>query len=97
MTMDSLLKQAQAMKEKQQRELSETVTKSKSKGGAVTATMDGHRHLRAIEIDPAIIDPENLSQLEEQVLTAINQATDKMDAILRRKFGPSSGIPDLLG
>ncbi len=96
MSMDSLLKQAQAMKEKQQRELSETVTKGKSKSGAVTATMDGHRHLRTIQIAAEVIDPENLNLLEQHVLTAINQATDKMDAILLRKFGPSSGIPDLL-
>ena len=29
------------------------------------------------------------------VMDAVNEATDKMEAILVRKFGPSSGIPDL--
>lgn len=96
MSMDSLLKQAQAMKEKQQRELARTMAKGRSKGGVVTATMDGHRHLRSIQIDASVIDPENLGALEEHVLTAINRATERMDAILARKFGPSSGIPDLL-
>ena len=58
--------------------------------------MDGHKHLRSIQIDPASIDPEDLGPLERQVMDAVNEATDKMEAILVRKFGPSSGIPDLL-
>ena len=96
MGMDSLLKQAKAMKEKQQRELSAMSAKGKSQQGSVVATLDGHRHLRSIRIDAEAIDPEQLRQLEEQVKVAVNEATDKMDAILLRKFGPSSGIPDLL-
>ncbi len=96
MTMDNLLKQAQAMKEKQQRELSETIAKGRSQAGAVRATMDGHKHLRSIHIDAEAIDPEALQQLEQQVADAVNEATEKMEAILLRKFGPSSGLPDLL-
>ncbi len=96
MSMDNLLKQAQEMKEKQQRELSATLAVGESEGGTVTATMDGHRHLRAIEIDALAIDPENLRSLERLVMNAINQATDEMDSILVSKFGPSSGIPEIL-
>lgn len=96
MTMDNLLKKAQAMREKQQRELSRMTTEGRAGGGAVTAKMDGHKHLRSIRIDPAAIDPENLDPLEQQVMNAVNEATDKMETVLVRKFGPSSGIPELL-
>jgi len=96
MSMDNLLKKAQAMKEKQQRDLARTLAGGQAGGGAVAVKMDGHKHLRSIRIDPAAIDPEDLTPLEQHVMKAVNQATDKMDAILVRKFGPSSGIPDLL-
>lgn len=96
MSMDSLLEQAKAMREKQQRELSATTAKGQSEDGAITATMDGHKHLRSLRIDPEVIDPDNLEQLQKRVIEAVNQATEKMETILVRKFGPSSGIPDLL-
>ena len=96
MSMDNLLKQAQAMKEKQQRELSATLAVGESEGGTVTATMDGHKHLRSIEIDAKSIDPKNLRDLENLIMSAINQATDEMEEILVSKFGPSSGIPEIL-
>ena len=96
MSMDSLLEQAQAMRKKQQRELSETLTEGHSEGGAVAAKMDGHKHLRSIRIDPKIIDPEDLETLEKHVMDAVNQATAEMESVLVGRFGPSSGIPDLL-
>ena len=95
MTMDNLLKKAQAMREKQQRELSKMRAAGEAGDGAVEVQMDGHKHLRSIHIDPAVIDPGKLSPLERQVMEAVNEATDKMEATLVRKFGPSSGIPDL--
>ena len=96
MSMDSLLEQAQAMREKQQRELSETLAEGEAADGAVTATMDGHKHLRSIRIEPGVIDAEDLGTLEKHVMDAVNEATDEMESILVRRFGPSSGIPDLL-
>ena len=96
MSMDSLLEQAQAMREKQQRELSETLTEGHAADGAVTATMDGHKHLRSIQIDPSLMDGDDLGTLEKHVMDAVNEATEDMESILVRRFGPSSGIPDLL-
>ena len=84
------------MKEKQQRELAQTLAGGQAGGGSIAVKMDGHKHLRSIRIDPSAIDPEDLSALEQHVMEAVNEATDKMEAILVRKFGPSSGIPDLL-
>ncbi len=95
MTTDSLLEQAQKMREKRDRELSTTHARGGAADGAVAAKMDGHKHLRSIQIDPELLDPDNLGALEQHVIDAVNEATDKMEAILVRKFGPSSGIPDL--
>ena len=93
MAMDDLVEQAKKMREKQQRELSATLARGKAPGVAVK--MDGHKHLRSIQIAPELLETDDLSELEQGVMDAVNQATDKMEAILERKFGPSSGIPDL--
>ncbi len=93
MAMDDLLEQAKKMREKQQRELSATHARGKAQG--VAAKMDGHKHLMSIQIDPELLEGDDLGELEQHVMDAVNQATDKMEAILVRKFGPSSGIPDL--
>ncbi len=95
MASDSLLEQAKKMKENQQRELSAIRANGKAKGGAVAAKMDGHKHLLSIRIDPELLGADDLGELEQQVIDAVNQATKKMEAILFRKFGESSGIPDL--
>ncbi len=93
MAMDDLLEQAKKMREKQQRELA--ATHASAQAGGVAAKMDGHKHLRSIEIDPELLAGDDMSVLEQQVIDAVNQATVKMEAILERKFGPSSGIPEL--
>ncbi len=93
--MDDLLKQAQKMREKQQRDLSATHARGKAKGGSVAAKIDGHKHLLSIQIDPKLLEGDDLSELEQQVMDAVNEATDKMETILATKFGPSSGIPNL--
>ena len=94
--MDSLLEQAKKMKEKQQRELSQTHARGRAAGGAVATKIDGHKRLLSIRIAPEVIDRGNLGELERHVMDAVNEATDEMEAILVRKFGPSSGSPDLL-
>ena len=93
MAMDDLLEQAKKMREKQQRELSATHSRGKADG--VAAKMDGHKHLLSISIAPELLEGDDLGELEQRVIDAVNQATIKMEAILERKFGPSSGIPDL--
>lgn len=93
MAMDDLLEQAKQMREKQQRELAAIHAAGKTEG--VAAKLDGHKHLRSIRIDPKLLEGDDLSELERQVMDAVNEATAKMEAILERKFGPSSGIPDL--
>lgn len=96
MGMSKLLKQAQKMQEKMQRELSETVTEATIGGGAVHAKMNGHRQLLTIKISPEAIDREDVAGLQDLVLTAVNKVTQQMDEILRRKLGPTAtSMPSL--
>lgn len=96
MGMSKLLKQAQKMQEKMQRELSETTTEATVGGGAVHAKMNGHKQLLSIRIAPEAIDPDEIDELQDLVLAAVNQVTQQMDEKLRRKLGPTAtSLPSL--
>lgn len=98
MNMQKLLKQAQDMQDKYQRELSETFVDASVGGGIVAVKMDGHKHLLSVKIDPETIDPEDPGMLEDLIVAAVNQAIQKMDETLRAKVGAiatSMPLPNL--
>ena len=96
MNMQKLLKQAQDMQEKMQRELGETVVEASAGGGLVSVKMDGHKRLISTSIDPEIIDPEDKSMLEDLVVAAVNEASRKVDETLQSKMGSlTAGLPGL--
>lgn len=96
MNMQKLLKQAQDMQEKMQRELGETVVEASVGGGLVSVKMDGHKRLISTSIDPEILDPEDISMLEDLVVAAVNEASRKVDEALQSKVGSlTAGLPGL--
>jgi DNA-binding YbaB/EbfC family protein len=43
-------------------------------GGAITIVISGHQRVQSIKIDPALIDPNDVSMLEDALVAAINEA-----------------------
>ena len=96
MNMQKLLQQAQNMQEKMQRELAETSVESSVGGGLVRVTMDGHKHLLSVKVDPEAVDEDDLSMLEDLIAAAVNDASRKIDETLKDKVGSlTSGLPGL--
>lgn len=97
MNMRQLMKQAQQMQEKMQRELSELVVEASVGGGMVTVKMSGRKQLVSVTIDPEIVDPEDVSMLQDLVQAAVNEANRMVDDALQGKVGNmASGIPGLI-
>ncbi|MEM8961709.1 MAG: YbaB/EbfC family nucleoid-associated protein [Acidobacteriota bacterium] len=91
-----LLKQAEEMQAKMQRELGETTTEASIGGGMVTVTMNGHKMLLGVKIDPEVIDPEDPDMLQDLIVAAVNRANEKIDEELRGKVGAlAGGLPNL--
>jgi DNA-binding YbaB/EbfC family protein len=63
-SMRQLMKQAQEMQEKLQRELNELVVETSVGGGMVTVRMSGHKQLVGVKIDPEAVDPSDLSTMQ---------------------------------
>ena len=84
MDMSSLLKQAQKMQEdmqKSQDQLEKEVIEGSAGGGMVKVKLSGKKKLLSIKIDPTILDPDDVEELEDLVLAAVNQAIDEADKL----------------
>ncbi len=97
MNIQKLMKQAQQMQEKMQRDLAELVVEATSGGGMVTVRMSGHKQLLAIAIDREVMDPADPTMLQDLVLAAVNEAARKVDEAMQSKLGAfSGGLPGMM-
>ena len=81
--MQKMMQQAQAMQremEKEQAALSEEVFEGTSGGGAVKVTMTGDKKIKALEIKPEVVDPEDIEMLQDLIISAVNETSDAIDA-----------------
>lgn len=91
-----LMKQAQEMQERLQKELAETVVEASVGGGMVTVKMTGHKQVVSVKIDPEVLDPEDPEILEDLMVAAFNEATQKVDDTLQGKMGSmAASMPNL--
>ena len=84
--------------EKMQEELGEKRINATSGGGAVSVTVNGLHELVEVKIDPAAIDPEDVTMLEDLILTAANEALRKAQEVANSQLGKITGglsIPGL--
>ena len=96
MNMKELLKQAQDMQERMQRELAETRVHASVGGGMVKVEMNGHKKLVAVHLDPEIVDRDDIPILADLILAAVNEAGRKVDDKLRSSFGShAASMPGL--
>ncbi len=96
MNLNKMLKQAQKMQDKLQQELGETSVDATVGGGMVAVTMNGHKHLLSVKIDPEVLDPEDPGMLEDLMVAAVNEANRKVDETLQQKVGSMTpSIPGL--
>ena len=95
-SMRQLMKQAQEMQERLQRELNELVVETSVGGGMVTVKMSGHKQLVGVKIDPEAMDPNDTSMLEDLIVAAVNQAGRKVEETMQGRMGAmASSLPGL--
>ena len=98
----SILKQAQKMQKEMaqlQDELKKRVVEASAGGGMVTAYVNGGKELVKVEIDPEVVDPDDVDMLEDLVVAAVKSATEKADAMsqeeMKKVTGGLGGLPGL--
>ena len=74
--MTKMIKKAQELQsqmEKAQAELNAIEIEGQAGGGMVTAKVNGHKEMVALDIDPEILE-EDKEMIEDMIMAAINQA-----------------------
>ena len=87
MDMRLMMKQAQKMQEKLQREVAELKVEGTSGGGMVTISMTGNHQVTAVKISPEAVESKDAEMLEDLVLAALNEANRKVEEALAEKMG----------
>ena len=97
----NMMRQAQQL-QKQMAKMQEEIENSKIEnsvgGGVVKVGVPGKMIVESIEIDPEVVDAEDVEMLQDLVQTAINGAIEKAQELASTKMGALTGglnIPGL--
>jgi DNA-binding YbaB/EbfC family protein len=92
--MQMILQQAQKMQEQlmaAQAELAEAEVIGQAGNGLVQVTTTAAGEVRAVRIDPKVVDPEDVETLQDLVVGAIKDASRQVTVMAQSKLGPLAG------
>lgn len=89
--MNRMLRKMQEDMARMQEELRERTVEGSAGGGSVRVRVSGSLEVRAVEIDPAAIDPEDPSLLADLVAAAVNDGLRQAQAMVAEAMGKITG------
>lgn len=98
--MNSMLKQAQKMQEEMARMQQELEVKEFTVtvgGGAVKAVLTGQKQVKALEIKPEVVDPDDIEMLQDLIISAINECSRQIDEETNAKMSQATGGMNIPG
>ena len=98
MNIQQMMKQAQQMQERLQKQMAEMKVEATAGGGMVKVVMSGSKQLLSITLDPEAVSKEDVEMLQDMILAAVNDAQRKVDEALQQQMGGMMGglkIPGL--
>ena len=87
MDLQKMMKQAQQMQEKMQREMEALTVDATAGGGVVTVQMNGSKEVTSIKIDPEAVKEGDVEMLQDLIVAAVNEAGRKVDEAMQSKLG----------
>ena len=87
MNIQQMMKQAQQMQERMQKEMAELNVEGNAGGGMVTVVVNGSKQVRSLKIDPEVVVKEDVEMLQDLIVAAINDAQRKAYEALAQKMG----------
>ena len=82
-----MMKQAQAMQERLQKQMSELEVEGNAGGGMVTVIVNGAKQVQSLTIDPEVVSKDDVEMLQDLIVAAINDAQRKADEEMAQKMG----------
>jgi len=99
---NDLMRQVQKMQDEMARVQEETAQETimiTSGGGMVEVAITGELVIQSITIKPEVVDPEDIEMLQDLILTAVNEAIQKAQALMESRMSSLTGglnIPGLM-
>jgi len=91
MNIQNMMKQAQQMQERMQKQMAELKVEATAGGGMVTVTMNGAKQVLALKIDPEAVSKDDVEMLQDLILAAINDAQRKADEAMQKQMSGMLG------
>ncbi len=98
MNLQDMMKQAQEMQTRLQKQVAEMRMEASAGGGMVTVVVNGTKQLQSLRIDPEVVSKDDVEMLQDLIVAAINDAHRKVDEEIGRSMGGMMGglkIPGL--
>jgi nucleoid-associated protein EbfC len=98
MNINEMMKQAQAMQERLQKQMTDMRVEGAAGGGMVVVTVNGNKTLLSIRLDPEVVSKEDVAMLQDLIVAATNDAHRKVDQSLANSMQALTGgmtIPGL--
>ena len=98
MNIQEMMKQAQQMQERLQKQMTDLRVEGNAGGGMVTVVINGAKQVQSVKIDPEVVSKDDVEMLQDLIVAAINDAQRKADVEMAKSMGGMMGglkIPGL--
>ena len=82
MNIQKMMQQAQQMQERLQKQMGEMRVDATAGGGMVAVTVNGHKQVLQVKIDPEVVSKDDVEMLQDLIVAAIADAHRKVDETL---------------
>jgi DNA-binding YbaB/EbfC family protein len=94
-----MMKQAQEMQERLQKQMADLRVEGNAGGGMVTVVINGAKQVQSITIDPEAVSKDDVEMLQDLIVAAFHDAHRKADEAISANVGgmlpPGLKIPGL--
>ena len=87
MAMMKRIQEMQAQMEQKQQEIENSTFTASAGGGAVEVTVTGAHEVKDIQLQPDVVDPEDIEMLSDLLIAATNEAMRKADDAMEQAMG----------
>lgn len=98
--MQGMLKKVQKMQKQMtdlQEELKTREVEGTAGGEAVKVVVNGNKNIVKVTLSPEAVDPDDVEMLQDLIVTAVNDAMQKVDAMTEQELGKVTGGMKLPG
>ena len=98
MNIQQMMKQAQQMQERMQKQMEEMRIEATAGGGMVTVVINGAKQVQSLKLDPEAVSKDDVEMLQDLILAALNDAYRKADEAMSKQMQGMMGgmkIPGL--